>query len=327
MNQPYPQQYPPAPAPQGYPAQPQPGYPAAPAPQQYQQPIAQPYAPPAGPYGQPPMQGGYPQQGAPQAPAVQLAQGSIDDFYNQPSVGGGPSLSWSKDGQQKPIGTVYVGVVGRDITSADIQQETDQRSGAPKTFRDGRPKFVMKVPLERVQGNYATPTGAPEYPDGEATWWVKGQSRDELTRAMAEKGVGGAPKKGAIIQVTLTGRKQGQAGMNPANQVQVIYTPAGTETPLQGGAPAVAQAPAQPEQVQQMQAPAPQPVAPQMQAQPVQQEAAPQWAQPAPVGQPQLAQPVQQAAPQPQAALAPQPHSGVTPEAAAIIAQLTGQQG
>ena len=182
MNQPYPQQYPPAPAPQGYPAQP--GYPQAPPmgqPQQYQQPqIQQPYAPPG--YGAPQ---GYPQQGAPQAPPVELAQGSIDDFYNQPSVGGGPSLSWSfKDGSQKQVGTTYVGVVARDISNADIQQETDIRSGQPKTYRDGRPKFVMKVALKGVQSNVQAP--APEFPDGEATWYVKGQGRDELTRAMAE---------------------------------------------------------------------------------------------------------------------------------------------
>lgn len=316
-----------------YPPQPQQGYPA-PAPQQMPQQFPQqPYAPQ-----------GYPAQ-APQQPQVQLAQGSIDEFYNQPSVGGGPSLSWSfKDGSQKQIGTSYVGVVVRDITNADIQQETDIRSGQPKTYKDGRPKFVMKVPLKQVASNVQLQT--PEFPDGEAVWYVKGQGRDELTRAMAEAGCKGAPKAGATIQVTLVGRKAMGQGMNPANQVQVVYTPAGTEERLDS-APAVAQ-PAPQQAAAPAPTPAPQPVAPQAPAQQFQPQGvpqgAPQWAQPEATGVVPSAAPQQIPAPQsvglpqgvPQAvpaqgapapAPAPQPPAGMTPEAQAILAGLTGQQG
>lgn len=278
---PYPQQpYPPQ-QPQAYPA---------PAPYPTQQPQQYP------PQGYP-QQGGYPPQ-APQQPAVPLAEGSLDAFYSQPSVGGGPSLGWSSNGQQKPIGTTYTGVVAADINSTNVRQETDQQTNAPKFYRDGRPKFVMLVPMGQVRGNFQTPTGLPEYPEGEATWWCKGQGRDELTRAMAEAGVQGAPKKGAVIQITLINRKQGKAGQNPANVVQIVYTPAGTEQKLEGAAPAVAQ-PAQAPAPQAYRAAAP---APQVQQQ------AYQAAAPAPqVQQPQMQAP------------APQPPAGPTPEAAQIL--------
>lgn len=300
----YPQQYPPQ---QGFPAQP--GYPAQPPVQQ------QPYAPP--------VQGGYPGQPAPyqqpQQPAVPLAEGSIDAFYSQPSAASGPSLSWSKDSQQKPLGTTYQVQVVRDITNSDIQQETDQRSNQPKFFRDGRPKFVMKVPVKVLGSNYQTPTGQPEFPDGEATWWVKGQARDELNRAMAEAGESGAPKGGAILTITLVNRKASGAGMNPSNVVQVTYQPGNgggaSPAPVQQAAPQV-----------QQQAPAPQPAAPQ-------QAAPPQWAQPQVTGVVPQADPQQIPAPQavqqavPQQPTSPQPPAGMTPEAQAILAGLTGQQG
>lgn len=334
-QQPYvPQQFPQQPYP---PQQPQAYPPQAP----YQAPPQQ-YAPPMQQPGYPQQQG-YPQQGPPQAPTVPLAEGSLDAFYNQPAQGGGPSLSWSYQGNQKPLNTTYVGVVAADINSTHVRQETDQQTKQPKFYGDGRPRFVMLVPLERVQGNFQTPTGQPEYPDGEATWWVKGQGRDELTRAMAEAGCTGAPKKGAVIQITLINRKPGrQASMSPSNVVQVHYTPAGTEQKLEGAAPAVAQ-PAQQMQAQGVaqltQAPAPQPVvqqhtpqgaqqlAPQGYAQQAYQAAAPQ--------QPQVAQPDPQQgnmpthpayAPQVQqqqaAAPGPVPPASMTPEAANILANL-----
>ena len=117
----YPQQQQPqyAPPPQGnYPAAPQyPTYPGQPA--QY-------------PY---PAQG-YVPTSPPPAPS-----GSIDDFFDQPTTG---SKAWIfKD---RPIGTKYAGIVTREITKGDIRNQTDQR-GAPQFFRDGRPKYVMVVPM------------------------------------------------------------------------------------------------------------------------------------------------------------------------------------
>lgn len=277
---------------QGYPQQPQ--FPQAPPAQQYPQ------------QGYPaPMQQPY-QQAPQQPPAQPLAQGTIDDFYNQPSVGGGPSLSWTdkQSNQPKPVGTSYVGVVARDVTNADVQQQTDFRTQAPLFYKDGRAKFAMKVPL-KVQAS-------PEFPEGECSWFVKGQARDELVRAMAEAGCDGSPKAGATIAVTLVQRRPSGAGMSPANIVQVQYTPPdGVAAPAQQ-APA-AQPVAQP--VQQFQPPqqAPQPVQEQQYAQP-------QYQQPVPQA------PVQQQFQAPQQNLAPQPPSGLSPEQQAMLAQLGAQQ-
>lgn len=291
-QQPY---YPQAPQqPYAAPAPPvqQPQYPTAPS-QQYAQPQ---YAP------QP-----YPQQPpAPQGPPP--AQGSLDAFYSQPTAASGPSIAWSVNGQQKPIGTSYAGIVARDVIDADVQQDSDPKTGQLKTYRDGRPKFFMKVPL-KVQPS-------PEFPEGEATWYVRGQSRDELARAMAEAGVSGSPKCGDAIRITLVDRRASRGGGMPANIVQVQYAPANGP---------VTQAPAQPgyEQPQQHAAHA--------QAQPQ----APQYAAPQAVPQQQVQTPV---APQQPAPVQPQEQgqapvqqqlqmpADFDPAQQALLARITGQQ-
>jgi hypothetical protein len=149
--------------------------------------------------------------GAEMAPPQQpLAQGSIDDFFNQPSAGGGKSLSF------KVVGTRYIGIVTRPLGNGDIQQQTDVQ-GKPQFFRDGRPKFVMKVPLQMQP--------SAEHPDGLGVWFVKGQARDELARAMSEAGApAGPPEQGSIIDISYVGDRQAGAGFNPAKQFAVVYT-------------------------------------------------------------------------------------------------------
>jgi hypothetical protein len=301
-GQPYPQQYPPQ---QPYPPQ-------APPPQQPQ--ALHPYYPPQAPpnvypqaYGQPP---------APAAPP--LAQGSLDEFYAQPSASSGPSLSWTdKAGNPRPIGTTFVVRVARDVTSADVQQQTDMRTKAPQFYADGRPKFAMKVPVQLQH---------PEFPDGEASWYVKGQARDELVRAMSEAGCEGSPKAGAIMQITLVNRRATAVGMNPANVVQIRYTPPqgdqGTAAPSPVAEPQAQQAP-----VQQYAPPA------DPQAQQWQQHVAAQTPLPPQVPQaPELAQQQYAAyAPQGQAqaqAPAGQPGQGMDPAQAALLEQIRlAQQG
>ncbi|MCW2496324.1 hypothetical protein [Jatrophihabitans sp.] len=321
--------------PQGYPpptpppTPPTPQYPAAPsypgAPGQLPQQYAQPQYPAQPAYGQqfPPAQGYPPAQFAPAQPP--LAQGSIDDFYSQPSAGGGKSLSF----HQKPYGTQYVGIVTRPISQGDIQQQTDTM-GRPQTFKDGRPKFVMKVPLQMQP--------SPEHPDGLGTWFVKGQARDELSRAMAEAGApAGPPEAGAIISITYTGERQTGAGMNPAKQVAVVYQrPNGamalpvapqTAQPPVPQQPVAPQGPAQQPQVQYApQQPAYDPAAQQMaQAVGMVQQAFPgstevpaqQFAQPqAPAFNP----PAAQASPASQPI---QPPAGLSPDQVALLEQMT----
>lgn len=285
----------------------------------------QPQQPPAQQFVQqgPPTWAAPPQQFAPQyvpqqqPPAQPLATGTLDEYYSQPSSGGGPSIGWSTNGVPKPDGTSYAGVVARDVTNADIQQQTDPKTNAPKFYRDGRPMFVMKVPL-KVQPSQ-------EFPEGEAVLFVRGQMRDELVRAMTEAGcpTGSSPKAGDVLQVTLTNRKPSRGGGNPQNIFAIRYQPA--QTPVQG--PAAGLPPEQPAVPVQQPAPqyqspvatvAPSP-APVVQApvpQPVAQQPAP------PVEQPQVQQQQQQAPVQVQQT-APLPPSDLSPEQQQLLAQLT----
>lgn len=292
-----------------YPSQPQVQQPYAPPtyPQQPQAPQPYPQQPV---YAQPPVQQ-FPQ--APAIPAQPLANGTLDDFYSQPSVGGGPSISW----KGKPDGTTYVGVVARDVTSGDVVHDTDPQTKQPKYYRDGRPMYSMKIPLSRVQ--------SPEFPEGEANLWIRGSLREELTRAMSEAGLTGSPVAGDVIQVTLVGRKPGQ-GAIPKNIFSIVYQrPGGAGAPVQGQAPQATEAPS-PVAVAQ---PVPQQGQPydQPQAQPVQQPYAQPQGQPQ-YGQVPQAQPVAQVQAvqqvQPQQGLQPAP--GMTPEQAELLARITGGQ-
>jgi hypothetical protein len=269
---------------------PTPPTPQFPAPAQYPQAVpgqlpqqyGQPYAPQQFAPGYPP---------AMPAPAQQpLAQGSIDDFYAQPSTGGGKAISV----QGKQPGYRFVGVVARPITSGDIQQQTDTQQ-RPQFFKDGRPKFVMKVPLQMQPD--------AERPDGLAQWFVKGQARDELVRAMAEAGApAGPPEAGAILDVTFTGTRPSGPGLNPANQFHVVYTRPDGQT----------SSPAAAVQAPPVQQPAPAPI-PQVQYAPPQQVAQ-QQPPAAPASQPSVPA---------QAVAQPQPPAGLSPEQQALLAKLT----
>jgi hypothetical protein len=200
--------------------------PQYPQPQQFPQ--QAPPQPPAQFAPQFPQQA-YPQQFAPQIPPAQpLAQGTIDDFYNQPSAGGSPALKFP----DRAYGTVYVGIVERPLANGDIQQQTDIQN-RPLFFKDGRPKFVMRVPLQmQPQANH---------PDGRGTWFVKGGDREELARAMAEAGAPeGPPEHRAVIQITYTQDQQSGAGMNPRKVKQVAYTRPDGAAPVVPAAPSPA---------------------------------------------------------------------------------------
>ena len=337
MNYPYPPQ--PDYGQQGYPQQ-QYAPPAA----QYQQAPAQGYAPqhyaPNTAYTQPgyaPPQQGYapPQFQQPAPPPV--PQGDIDDFYAQPS-GSGKAISYTG----KQPGWTISGIVARPVTKADIQPQTDKNNNIGR-WRDGRVKYQMIVPL-----NVAP---SPEHPEGMAAWYVKGQSRDELNRAMAEAGrpPNTPPEAGARVDITFTGTRP-IPGMSPQNLIQVRYTP-----PQNASTPQVqtgtSQQPAQ--QLQPAQAmpaeaataaPAPaygngyQQAAPQGYDQQFAQYAPPQTApqqffeQPPPAPQPQA--PFEQPAPPaqyvPNGQQAPQPQMqappGLSPEHQNLLAQITGNQ-
>ena len=201
-------------APQGYAT-----YPPQQQPQVYQQPT------PNQGFGQPQVyQQPYGQQ-VPMQPPVPagppLPQGTLDDFYNQRAVGAGKGLSWN----QKPDGYRYIGVVTKTPTNADVFVDTQpaQQGGQPKQNRDGSYKYVLQVQLRIA---WLDQFQQFTYPDQDARLFLRGGLRDEVTRAMHESGDEGVPKEGALVDVTLTGRKPGN---NIATNIfAVVYRPAGT---------------------------------------------------------------------------------------------------
>lgn len=184
--------------PQQYTGYPPPGYTQMPPQPGYPQAVPQPPAYPA----QPPAQ-----------PAQPLPNGSLDDFFGQPNTGGGASWSF----KDKPPGTFYEGFVEREVTNADIEAQTIPGTNTPATYRDGRIKYAMRVPM------ITQPSEA--HPEGKATWYVQGQARGELARAMKEASAPeGAPEPGAWVRVTLVNRKPARTpGFNPSNEFRVEY--------------------------------------------------------------------------------------------------------
>jgi len=180
----------------------------------YAQPPAQGYAQPAQGYGAPPNQGYGPGYGVPQGPPP--PRGTVTGFFSQPAASGASLAKFFQNpGQQ------IAGIVARPITDADIRVQTNMQSGQVQTWRDGNAKFHMVVPLLVQQSQL--------FPEGKAAWYVKGQAKEELARAMAEAGVPlgedglpQPPEMGAWIQITFTGLRQ-IPGMNAAKQFAVVY--------------------------------------------------------------------------------------------------------
>ena len=282
-------QYPPTGyPPQGYPPQ-QPAYQPPPVQAPYQQ---APYPPQ---YVQP---GGY--QVAPPAPPAQ--RGSLSDYYDAPSSAEGKPWSFTDANRQPILGTTHIGLVAREMRDGDVRQQTNPNNQQPVTYRDGRPKWVMVIPMLQQPDQV--------YPDGRATLWVRGQMRDELMRAMKQAGCDEAqlrrgPEANAVIKVSLVS-VQPVPGMNPRSIFQIEYTrPPGAEV-------RDAQlAQAQPQQMQ-FEPPLAAPI-----------QAAVQVTQ-APPAQPVTS--AESAAAEAITQTPPAPPADMTPEQQALLARLTGGQ-
>ena len=187
-------------------------------------------------------------------PAPVLARGTLEDFYNQPtSGGGGPSVT-SKFFNKRIQGSWLQLEVVSDVTNADVRQQTDP-SGKPQTFKDGRPKFVLVVKV-KVSGS-SDGTHVTEFPDGLGSIWVKGVLADELKRAMAADGdATGYPRAGAQIVMVSAGeqaaRTVGFAATKlyqlqyagPARDLQAVAQAANPMDPTVASATAATPAPA-----------------------------------------------------------------------------------
>ncbi len=137
--------------------------------------------------------------------------GDVDE--REPAAGG-------KSIRLEP-GQSIAAIVARTLSNADVRQSVDYTTKAPQFFQDGAPKMVMVVPLR------VNPT--PDYPDGQAGWWVKGRTREELCRAMQTAGVPPQangkmppPEEGALITITCTGTRN-VPNMSPAKIYEVTY--------------------------------------------------------------------------------------------------------
>lgn len=213
------------------------------------------YGPPQGGYGQPGYGPGYaqpPQQQQPQGygpPQGQppagppLPRGTLGGFFDQPAGSSGQSIGKFLVSPGQEIS----GTVARKLTSADTQPVTNMRTGAVETWRDGSVKWQLVIPL-LVQPSQT-------YPDGRAAWYVKGQVKEELARAMGEANVPldeeghMVPEPGAWVSITYTGDRA-IPNMSAQKQYSVIYRrPDGA----QNGQHPAAQAPAQQPQPQYQQ--------------------------------------------------------------------------
>jgi hypothetical protein len=166
-----------------------------------------PAAVPQATFQQPNLQQGFQQQAA--APQQVAARGTLEDFFNQPSGGGGPSVT-SKFFNKRPQGSWLQLTVLADVTNADVQhQKTPQ--GVLQYFKKNgqddltRPKLVLVVKVQVTgssDGSHVT-----EFPDGQASLWLKkGPVTDDLIRAMTAAGdPSGYPKAGAQMVMQSSG--------------------------------------------------------------------------------------------------------------------------
>lgn len=165
-----------------------------------------------------PQQYAQPQQAA---PAPQLARGTIEDFFNQPSGGmGGVSVTKYFAGRVQGS-WIHLRVL-KDITNADVRQQTDINQ-VPQTFKDGTPKFVLIIPVQVIgSGDSQHPS---VFTEGVGSLWVKGLLKDELTRAMTAGGdPTGIPKAGSEIVMISAGEKpSNRAGFSATKLYQLQY--------------------------------------------------------------------------------------------------------
>ena len=193
--------------------------PPPPPPQGYQQP--QQYGPPQG-Y----QQGPYPQQPAPgygapqgygqqQQPQPQGPPPSLADYYSQPKGGGGPAVKFSAPFQ---VGFGFEFRIARDVTEADLEQQTNPVSKQLEFYGDGRRKIQLKVPL--IVGV------TPQWPEGRATLYAKSGIREALDAGMAAAGCPPRtfPKEGDTGYIQWVGLQPIQ-GQSDKKLFEVRYTP------------------------------------------------------------------------------------------------------
>lgn len=150
-------------------------------------------------------------QQAAAAPQQAAARGTLEDFFNQPTGGGGPSVT-SKFFNKRPQGSWLQLTVLADVTNTDVQHQKTPQNVLQYFKKNGqddltRPKLVLVVKVNVTgssDGSHVT-----EFPDGLASLWLKkGPVTDNLVRAMTAAGdPSGYPKAGAQMVMQSAGEQ------------------------------------------------------------------------------------------------------------------------
>ncbi len=112
-----------------------------------------------------------------------LARGTLEDYLNQPQMGGGgKSITSYFNG--KPQGSWLQFTVRRDLNANDVRQQTDLQ-GKPLTYRNDDPKLVLIVPVTVTGGSDPS---WQQFENGDGTLWLKGLLQEEFNRAAAAAG-------------------------------------------------------------------------------------------------------------------------------------------
>jgi hypothetical protein len=167
-----------------------------------------PIAPPTG-YQQMPSNFTQHTASAPPAPPKQAAvAGSLAAMFEQPNAGAGPSINPTS---KSPVGTTVVMTVARDVSDADVRQNTSPE-GTLLWRNDGSPQFLMVVPvIDAATGE-------------EKGLYVSGPLWTKLNDAMHTAGypANSAPRGGDTIAVKKTGEFQNR-NRTMSNRWEVLY--------------------------------------------------------------------------------------------------------
>jgi hypothetical protein len=166
-----------------------------------------------------------------QQPAPELARGTLEDFFNQPSAGNGgkTATSYFKDpaGAEKAEGSWLQFNVDRDITHADVSQMTEYGTNIPMTWKYGpmkdKPKFQLTIP------GTAVASGDNDHPrlfeGGALRLYLKPGPVTDAFRAALQAGgeSSGFPKGGSTLVMIKGGKKPNKTG-NPTQLYEFRYT-------------------------------------------------------------------------------------------------------
>ena len=206
-------------------------------------------APVQAPTFQPPQAQSQFTPAAPSAPAPELARGTFDDFFSQPSASNGGKGATSyfrgKAGPLRPKGSWIQFTVDRDITNADVSQMTKFGTNVPETWQygpmAGKPKFQLIIPATVVASG--DNQHGQVFENGAVKLYLKpGVVTDSFRAALAAAGEpSGLPKAGSVITMIMGDEKPNKSG-NPTQLYDFQYqAPQSVPT-----APAEAPAPAAP---------------------------------------------------------------------------------